>query len=53
MPKYQNTLTALIAAMRKHAGVKGVVPMDTEDLKRLCAAAEEAVKLNPQLDNVS
>jgi hypothetical protein len=49
-PRFQNTNTQLIDAMRKHAANKGVVHMDTEDLKRLCALAEAAIKQNPALD---
>lgn len=47
---FQNTNTTLIAAMRKHAAtraVKGVVPVDTEDAKRLCDVGEVAMKGNP------
>ena len=47
---FQNTNTTLIAAMRSHAaksGIKKVLPVDTEDAKRLCDVGETAMKGNP------
>lgn len=50
VPKFQNTMTQLIAAMRKHAINKGIVPIDTVDLIRLCDVAEQGVIAKPHLD---
>jgi hypothetical protein len=48
---YQNTNSQLINALRAHANFKkGVIPIDTEDLKRVLDLAEIAIKSDERLE---